>query len=153
MSEEQPSLQIDTDWKRQAQEEKRKLAEKEKEQQEKARQPAAAPADPAGASMTAAGAPGASAGPRRGGTRELPPASLDTLVQQLLTQALMYLGELAPQGVEPVVNLDMARHQIDIMTLLEQKTQNNLSDDEKRVLDSALYESRMRFVSVASQYL
>jgi hypothetical protein len=47
----------------------------------------------------------------------------------------------------------MAKHQIDTLGLLEEKTANNLTPEEKRVLDSALYETRMRYVNVASQYI
>jgi hypothetical protein len=82
----------------------------------------------------------------------LPPATLGTLVQSILTQVLFYLGELAPRGSQPQVNLDMAKHNIDLLTVLEEKTASNLTDDEKRLLDAALYETRMRYVSVASQY-
>lgn len=144
MAEEQPSLHIDTDWKKQAQDEKRKLAEQE---QKKAAE-AAATAPPPGA---AAGRRPGAAGGR--GAREMPPASLATLVNTLLTQALFYLGELAPQGGEPVVNLDMAKHQIDTLNLLEDKTRGNLTEEELKILDTALYEARMRYVNVASQYV
>ena len=144
MAEEQPSLHIDTDWKKQAQDEKRKLAEQE---QKKAAE-AAATAPPPGA---AAGRRPGAAGGR--GAREMPSASLATLVNTLLTQALFYLGELAPQGGEPVVNLDMAKHQIDTLNLLEDKTRGNLTEEELKILDTALYEARMRYVNVASQYV
>ena len=143
MSEEKPSLHIDTDWKRQAQEEKKRLAE---EEAKKAKE--AAPAAPATAAPGAA-APRAAA-PR--GRAEMPPASFPTLVQSILTQILFYLGDLTQRGSEPNVNLDMAKHQIDIMGVLEEKTRGNLSDEEKQLLDTALYEARMRYVNVASQF-
>lgn len=145
MAEEQPSLHIDTDWKKQAQDEKRKLAEQE---QKKAAE-AATSAGPA-ASAAPGRRPGAGAGR---GSRDLPPASFAALVNTLVTQALFYLGELAPQGGEPVINLDMAKLQIDTLNILEEKTRGNLSGDEQKMLDTALYESRMRYVNVASQYV
>ena len=70
-----------------------------------------------------------------------------------MTQALYYLGDLAVRGGEPEVNLDMAKHHIDTLGVLEEKTAGNLTEDEKKLLDSALYETRMRYVSVASQYI
>jgi len=142
MSEEKPSLHIDTDWKRQAQEEKKRLAE---EEAKKAKESAAA---------APAAAPGAAAprGAAARGRGDLPPANFATLVQSILTQILFYLGDLTQRGSEPNVNLDMAKHQIDIMGILEEKTRGNLSDDEKKLLDTALYEARMRYVSVASQF-
>jgi hypothetical protein len=152
MSDDQPSLQIDTDWKKQAQEEKRKLAERTQQQ--------AAPAAPgsgaAAAGATAApagGAPAAAPAGREGrGRRELPQASMSSLVNSLLTQVLLYLGEVAT-AAGPMVDLDRARHHLDTMAMLEEKTKNNLTEDEQKQLDSALYEARMRFVNVASQYL
>jgi hypothetical protein len=155
MAEDQPSLSIDTDWKKQAQEEKRRLAE---EQQKRAA--AATPTAPAASApmATPGGAPGSAAavgrvGAGARGKRELPPVSFGTLVQSIATQVLYYLGDLASQAGEPSVNLDMAKHQIDTLGMLEEKTANNLNDDERRMVDSALYETRMRYVNVASQYI
>jgi hypothetical protein len=142
MADDAPSLQIDTDWKKQAQEEKRRLAE-----QEKAREQAAPTASTAGPAVAAPSATRDRTG------REMPEPSFAALVQSIVTQALFYLGDLAVRGGEPVVNLDMAKHHIDILGILEQKTVNNLTEDEKRLLDSALYETRMRYVNVASQYI
>ena len=64
----------------------------------------------------------------------------------------LFLSELAPRGVEPQVNLDMAKFNIDLLGVLEEKTKGNLSPDEQKLLDTALYETRMRYVQVASQY-
>jgi len=149
-----PSLHIDTDWKKQAHEEKRKLAE-----QESAR---SAPQTPAGSAGPAAGAsaagargaggPGGAGGASRG-QRDLPPAGFGTLVQSILTQILYYLGDLSSRGGEPMLNLDMAKHQIDTLGVLEEKTKGNLSPDEQRLLDAALYEARMRYVAVAQQFI
>jgi hypothetical protein len=160
MAEEQPSLHIDTDWKKQAQEEKRRLAEQEKAKAEPPR-PVAPPPFAGGAPMAGgAGVPETApraqpAAGQRGaaGQRELPPPSFAALVQSIVTQILFYLGDLSPRGSEPMINLDMAKHQIDILGVLEEKTKGNLSDEEKRLLDAALYETRMRYVSVAAQYV
>jgi hypothetical protein len=70
-----------------------------------------------------------------------------------MTQAMFYLGELAAPGQPPVLNLDMAKHHLDMLRVLEEKTVNNLTEDEQRLLDHAMYDLRTRFVAVASQYL
>lgn len=143
-----PSLHIDDDWKRQAQEEKRKLAEEE------AKKKAQAESAPGVASVGGAG-PAATAGSRRAGAKgrgETPVASFGSLVQTLMTQALFYLGELGTRAGQTMVDLDMAKLQIDLLGILEEKTKGNLSADESNLLDSALYETRMRFVSVAREY-
>jgi hypothetical protein len=153
MAEEQPSLHIDTDWKKQAQEEKRKLAEQEKQRKDAAQAPAAAApsALPSGASAGAAPTSTRAASATRGGARELPPPSFATLVQSIVTQILYYLGDLSTRGGEPSLNLDMAKHQIDTLGVLEEKTKGNLTEEEQHLLDAALYETRMRYVAVASQ--
>ena len=69
----------------------------------------------------------------------------------IVTQILFYLGELSARGAEPAMNLDMAKHNIDMLGVLEEKTKGNLSEEEKRLLDNALYETRMRYVGIAQQ--
>jgi hypothetical protein len=154
-----PSLHIDTDWKKQAQEEKRRLAEEEqKRAAERAAAPpplgAAAPGGAASGSPDAAPASGRSPRSRAGarGERGMPEASFPTLVNSLVTQILLYLGDLTPRGVEPQINLDMAKFNVDLLGVLEEKTKGNLAPEEQKLLDNALYETRMRYVSVASQY-
>ena len=129
-------LQIDTDWKKQAQAEKRRLAEELKEKQA-APTPAAAPAERSAERAE----------------RKLPPASFDSLLRSVVTQALYYLGDLASPGGEPAVNLDLAKHHLDTLAVLEGKTHGNLDGQEKQTLDESLYEVRMRFVAVASRYI
>src|SRR5690242_13621651 len=115
MADEQPSLQIDTDWKKQAQEEKRRLAEQQKQaaaSQVGGGTAAAAAAPDVGTATTAPGDPGQAREGRaeRGGPREMPPASFNTLVQSIVTQALFALGEIAIRGTPPQVDLDAAKH-------------------------------------------
>ena len=159
-------LHIDDDWKRQAQEEKRRLAEAEaRKKAEAASAPTSSPAAvlggglPGGAAAGAAPGGGASTGTSAGGTptgrrRGGAPAeaSFAGLVQSLMTQALFYLGELGTRSGQTLVDLDMAKLHIDMMGVLEEKTRGNLSDEEKQLLDTALYEVRMRFVAVAREY-
>jgi hypothetical protein len=162
MAEEQPSLHIDTDWKKQAQEEKRRLAEEEqKRAAEKERSTAssggpasAGPGSPTAApsSQPARGRAGSPAAGAARGERQMPEASFPTLVNSLVTQILLYLGDLSPRGAEPQVNLDMAKFNVDLLGVLEDKTKGNLTSEEQKLLDNALYETRMRYVSVASQY-
>src|SRR5438874_10190218 len=113
---EQPSLHIDTDWKKQAQEEKRRLSEQEAKraaERESANRTAAPtmpigagamPAAPASAGPSSAAS---SAQPARGRAgpggreRQMPEASFSTLVNSLVTQVLLYVGDLTPRGAEP----------------------------------------------------
>jgi hypothetical protein len=85
---------------------------------------------------------------------ELPPADFDFLVYSLRLQAELNLG-LLPMGgpgdenQEP--DLDLARHNIDLLTVLQQKTKGNLTDAEQRALDSSVTELRFRFVEANRQ--
>jgi hypothetical protein len=171
MAEEPSPLHIDTDWKKQAQEEKRRLAEDEQKRAAERDRAAAASAPAVGTgavgsgsgggaglreAASAEGTPGARAARGRGAAagreRAMPEASFATLVNSLVTQSLLHLGDLTPRGVEPQINLDLAKFNVDLLAVLEEKTKNNLTADEQKLLDSALYEVRMRFVSVASAY-
>lgn len=142
MAEEQPSFQIDTDWKKQAQEEKRKLAEAARAKA--AATPAAAPGG--------GKAPAATSGARRSG-RAVPAPGFGSLVQSIMTQILYYLGELAGSTGQAGVDLDLAKHHLDVLGVLEEKTKNNLTLEEQSILDAALYETRTRFVNTATQFL
>jgi len=148
MADEKPSLHIDTDWKKQAQEEKRRLAE----QAEKAKAaPVATPTPALSPASPAAAAPAARAG-RAAGRREMK-ADFSSLVQSLMTQVLYYLGEIGTSSGMGGVDLDMARHNVDLLGMLEEKSKNNLTPEEATLLDTALYETRTRFSSTAMQFL
>ncbi|RYG87240.1 DUF1844 domain-containing protein, partial [bacterium] len=60
------------------------------------------------------------------------------------------LGEYAGPDGEPVVDLDTARFQLGLLSVIEARTKGNLSVDEQAELDGALYELRSRYVSVAT---
>ena len=77
----------------------------------------------------------------------MPEASFGLLVTTLTTQALSALGMIPdPASGESVANLPMAKHFIDILGVLEQKTSGNLDDEEKRLLNESLHQLRMAFV-------
>jgi hypothetical protein len=82
----------------------------------------------------------------------LPPASFSFLVFSLRAQAEMQLG-LMPFGDEehPKPELDLARHSIDMMGILSEKTKGNLSLEEQRLLENSLTELRFRFVQVSEE--
>lgn len=151
MSDDKPKIQIDTDWKRQAQEEKQRLAEQEAQRAAQAGSSTDKPSQPPHGTATAA--PEVSTPSHGHSHSQVPPVSFATLVRSLTTQVLLYLGDLATRDSQPMVDLDMAKYQIDMLGMLEEKTQGNLSDDEKRMLDASLYEVRMRYVAVAQQVI
>lgn len=144
-----PKLHIDSDWKSQAQAEKERLAKMEQEKR------ASAASVPPALGLTGTAPVGTAPTARTAGPgvgNEIPEASFDSLVGSLATQALIYLGGARdPRTGQPMVDLDVARLQIDLLGVLEEKTRGNLSQDETTRLATLLYELRMRFVSIARQ--
>jgi Domain of unknown function (DUF1844) len=69
-------------------------------------------------------------------------------ILSLATTAAIHFGDLAdPSSGKPIEqNLDGASQIIEILSLLDQKTRGNLTDEEHQVLEQVLYELRMRFV-------
>jgi hypothetical protein len=76
---------------------------------------------------------------------ELPPADFDFLVYSLRLQAEMNLG-LLPFGDKQEPDFELARHHIDLLAMLQEKTKGNLSAEEQRQLDNSVTELRFRFV-------
>ncbi len=80
----------------------------------------------------------------------LPKPDFTTLVGMFSTQAMVAMGLIPnPSGEEVDVQIDLARHFIDLLAVLEEKTQGQLNDVEHRLLDQSLHELRMAFVEVS----
>lgn len=80
-----------------------------------------------------------------------PPLTFASFVFSLGTSALMLMGEqLDPQQGRAPVNLPQAKEIIDILSMLEAKTQGNLTAEEQAVLTDLLYALRMKYVDLAS---
>jgi len=120
----QPKIIIDDDWKSSAQAEKAKLAAQEQEKAEKAAQ--------------------------SGGIEGLPEKlGFKELVSMLATQALMYMGAFPDQSGKAMVSLDVARLNIDLLTVVEEKTKGNLSDEESTMITQTIVELQNQFVEVS----
>jgi hypothetical protein len=117
---EKPKIIIDEDWKSQAQAEKERLqAELEKKQ-------AAAPEGP------------------------VPPPTFAMHVSTLATQALMFLGQMPnPLTGKAEVHLEEAKHFIDTLQMLQEKTKGNLSPNESQMLEQVLHELRLAYVTIS----
>jgi hypothetical protein len=77
------------------------------------------------------------------------PVTFSTFVFGLSTQALLHLGEIAdPVSGAVQRDLDAAKHVIDILAILGEKTRSNLEPDEQTLLDAMLYDLRMRYVEI-----
>lgn len=78
----------------------------------------------------------------------LPPPSFEFLVLSLRSQAEMQLGLLhfGEEKDRPKPKLKLARHTIDLMAMLVEKTKGNLTLEEQRLLENSLTELRFRYV-------
>lgn len=83
---------------------------------------------------------------------EMPPASMPMLVTTLATQALSNLGQI-PDPIEgkPVIRKPLAKHFIDTLSMLEEKTKGNLTGDESEMLTGTLHQLRMAFVATPDE--
>jgi hypothetical protein len=78
-----------------------------------------------------------------------PPAmNFDQLVQSVYMTAMMQLGAATHEGQQPQVDILGARQSIDMLGVLAEKTKGNLTTEENRLLDSALFELRMAFLEI-----
>lgn len=140
----EPKIIVDEDWKSQVQAEKEALAQQAAPAQAK-------PAAP-GAGTSAADAQSPPASPvsesAQADRPPLPQPTMPLLFTSLATQAMFALGRIAdPQTGKAEVHLDEARHVIDTLQLLEDKTKGNLSPQESAMLTRLLYDLRMEYVA------
>ena len=87
------------------------------------------------------------------GRHTLPPATFDFLILSLRAQAEMQLGlfHFGDEAEKPAPDLDLARHSIDMMNVLLDKTKGNLSLDEQRLLENSLTELRFRYIQAVEE--
>jgi hypothetical protein len=115
---------VDEDWKQQAKKDKEVLAAQEEAEKQKAGE-----------------------GKRR---KPLPKGDFAGLVSMLFTQTLFSLGFIQVKGEEKrQPDMGLAKFNIDMLEMLEEKTKGNLGDDEKQTLENTLNELRMAYVKVA----
>lgn len=80
-------------------------------------------------------------------SEELPQITFSMFLMSLSTSALVHLGEEPnPETQKTEVDLALAKQNIDILGLLEDKTKGNLTGEEERLLAQALFDLRMRYV-------
>jgi hypothetical protein len=114
---EEPEIIVDDDWKQQVWKEKERLARQDK----KATPPRAV---------------------------DMPEPSFGLLVTMLSTQALSALGVIPDaESQQPSVDTAVAKHFIDLLGMLEQKTKGNLSEPESLLVAETLHQLRLLFIS------
>ena len=87
--------------------------------------------------------------PEEGRKKEsrLPEMNFPTFIMSMNASALVHLGVIEdPASGKKESNLPLAKQTIDILTMLEEKTRGNLSDDEEKMLKSILYDLKIIYV-------
>jgi hypothetical protein len=115
-----PEIQIDSDWKAEAQAEKERLTQAEQKAEVEAEQ------------------------------RQMPEPNFRGLLGILASQALMGLGmHQDPSGKGVMVDLEGSKFTIDLLDMLVEKTEGNLSEEEATELKQLTQELQNRFVQIA----
>ncbi len=115
---------VDEDWKSQVQ----------REREEAAGKAAGAETEPSGKGVP---------------DKPMPPATLSALATSLSIQASVCLGFVAdPASGKAERNLPMAKHLIDLLEVLQEKTEGNRTPEETEDLEAMLYQLRMAYVQV-----
>lgn len=83
--------------------------------------------------------------PRRSGSQSSA-VDFTTLVLSLRESALINLGAHEQAAPDGETDREAARFQIELLALLQQKSQGNLTDDEDQLLRTVLYELRVAWV-------
>jgi hypothetical protein len=80
-------------------------------------------------------------------TRQFPEVNFSSLIFSLSSTALFHFGEVAdPRTGEKKKDLSLAKHTIDTIAMLKEKTEGNLTEEEKKFLESILTDLRWRYV-------
>lgn len=77
----------------------------------------------------------------------LPEVNFNSLIFSLSSSALLNIGEIAdPHTGEKKKDLALAKHTIDIIAMLKEKTEGNLNEEEEKFLENILTDLRWRYV-------
>ena len=84
----------------------------------------------------------------------LPPATFEFLILSLKAQTEMHLGmyHFGEEKDRPAPDFRIARHTIDLMAMLQEKTRGNVTMEEQRLVENALTELRFRFVQTKESH-
>ncbi len=76
-----------------------------------------------------------------------PEVTFSAFIMSLASSALVGLGEVPDPATGRIgMDLPLARHNIDVLEMLRQKTEGRLDSDEKELLSSVIYELRLKYV-------
>lgn len=119
MSDDEKKIIIDEDWKSQVEREKVELESKADDPEE-----------------------------QKPGPNDIPPASFEMLVTSIGTQAMMCLGQVPdPASGQAIYHPDLARHHIDTLAVVQEKTKGNLTKEEDELIENFVNQLRQLFIA------
>jgi hypothetical protein len=84
------------------------------------------------------------------GQPPVPAMNFDRLVQSLYMTAAVQMGAGSAPNEQPRIDILGARQSIDMLSVLDEKTKGNLSEQERRLLQNALFDLRMSFLEITN---
>lgn len=85
------------------------------------------------------------------GSEQEPPLDFMTFVLSLKASCLVHLGLVSVPGEASDVNIALAKHTLELLVLLDNKTEGNLTGEEERALSAMISELREAYNSVTSK--
>lgn len=83
---------------------------------------------------------------------EMPPVDFNLFISSLGMQALMALGEIEnPMSGQKETQLPQGKYLIDTLEMLQVKTKGNLEAAEANMIETMLYELRMKYVALSNE--
>jgi hypothetical protein len=144
----EPEKKVDSSWKDQVENER--IVKKTEDPQEPVENEPTAAAGPA--AEQPAEQPAADAEPAEENRAPLGQPGLTPLVSQLAMQTMYSLGLVEmPDGQAPPADLEQAKYLIELLVILQEKTEGNLTDEETAALTETLHQLRMAFVAVTNK--
>ena len=82
----------------------------------------------------------------------LPEVNFNSLIFSLSSSALFHLGEIAdPQTGKTIKDLPLAKHSIDTIAMLKDKSKGNLTEEESKFIESILTDLRWRYIKTTKK--
>ena len=86
------------------------------------------------------------------GGDQMPRVDFSTFIFSLFSSALIQLGEMEdPVDGEKEQNLDAAKQTIDILNVMKEKTEGNLTEEESKFLENASAEIKWKFLNAVKE--
>ena len=84
------------------------------------------------------------------GMKAVGPVTIEHVIQSIYLSAVVAMGAATEPGQKPRIDIMGARQSIDMLTVIQEKTQGNLSEKEQRLLQNMLFEARMMFLEITN---